>query len=422
MTSARLLAVTAGGDYAEHTGVIGPLPLRGGVRPGRIGPLGDLVAASGLRGRGGGWFPFARKMRAVAAATGSRSPIIVVNGMESEPLSEKDTYLLARAPHLVMDGAVLAAEAIGARRILVAVPAEQAITRSFPGANGDHRMGTPEIGGTGWDIAGWLRGVAADRTATSVDPMEITVVAGPRRYLSGQETALVNWINDGPPLPTSTRPFEKGVAGRATLVSNAETFAQLALIGRYGPAWYRAVGTADAPGTTLLTVSGAVIHPGVIEVPLGTSVRDVLRAADAVAEPAAVLIGGYGGTWVAGTAADGLALDPESMAAAGAALGPGIVHVLPHGVRGLVRTAEIARWLTGQGAGQCGPCRFGLPAVSADLDMAVRGQIAAADRLRRRLALLPGRGGCAHPDGVARLVASAFAVFGTEIFGAEVAR
>jgi NADH:ubiquinone oxidoreductase subunit F (NADH-binding) len=201
------------------------------------------------------------------------------------------------------------------------------------------------------------------------------------------------------------------------LVGNVETFANLALIARYGPGWYRAAGTPDAPGTMLLTVSGAVVRPGVLEVPVGTPAREVLRAADAVADPAAVLVGGYGGAWLPGATAGAHSLDPESMAAAGAALGPGIVHVLPRGGHGLARTADIARWMAGESAGQCGPCRFGLRALSADLDLAIRGAGDAMERLRRRLALLPRRGGCAHPDGVARLVASALAVFGTEPAG-----
>ncbi|HEX6471356.1 MAG TPA: NADH-ubiquinone oxidoreductase-F iron-sulfur binding region domain-containing protein [Streptosporangiaceae bacterium] len=395
-TTARLLKVAAGADYTAHTSLIGPLPLRGSVRPGRVGPLGPIVAAAGLRGRGGGWFPFARKMEAVAAATGIRPPVVVVNGMESEPLSTKDGHLLATAPHLVMDGAALAAEAIGADRVIIAVPA----------AAGDR----PRLGP-------WLDDLAAERAARGVDPVDIVVAEGPKRYLSGQETALVNWVNGGPALPTTTRPFKKGVEGRATLVSNAETFAHLGLIGRYGPKWFRAAGTRDAPGTALLTISGAVVHPGVLEVPLGIPVQEVLRAADAIPDPAAVLFGGYGGTWLAGTDAAALTIDPESMKAAGAALGPGIIHVLPRDVPGLLRTAEIARWMETQGAGQCGPCRFGLRALSADLDRALRGDIAAADRLRRRLALLPGRGGCAHPDGTARLVTSALAVFGAALPG-----
>jgi hypothetical protein len=161
MTSARLLAAATGGEHADHTALIGPLPLRGAVRPGRIGPLGALVAASGLRGRGGGWFPFARKIEAVAAATGSRSPVVVVNGMESEPLSQKDAHLLAVAPHLVMDGATLAAEAIGARQILLAVPGDPEPPRVR--------------------VAGWLRSLAGQRAARGVDPVEITVVTRGRR-------------------------------------------------------------------------------------------------------------------------------------------------------------------------------------------------------------------------------------------------
>jgi NADH:ubiquinone oxidoreductase subunit F (NADH-binding) len=396
MTSTRLRVAAVGADLDAHLGRNGPLPLRGAARPGRLGPLAAEIAAAGLRGRGGGWFPTARKLEAVASSAGRHAPVVVVNGMEGEPLSGKDEHLLTHAPHLVLDGAALAAETLGAERVIVAV----AVGRLGP----------------------LLSRLTAERAARGVDPVEITVAEGPERYLSGQETALINWINGGSALPTASRPFHRGVDRRATLVSNTETYAQLALIARHGAGWFRAAGTPDAPGTTLVTVSGAVDLPGVYEVPVGIPVGDVVRATgdpEAVPgpAPAAVLVGGYGGAWLAGADAWSVPLAPDSLRKAGTTLGPGILSVLPHGACGLAHTADITRWMADQGAGQCGPCHFGLPAVAADLDLLVRGTgaRAALDQLRRRLGLLPGRGGCAHPDGTARLIASALHVFADEV-------
>jgi NADH:ubiquinone oxidoreductase subunit F (NADH-binding) len=377
MSGERLLAAPAGPDLDRHVERHGPAPLLGAVRPGRLGPLAGQVAAAGLRGRGGGWFPTARKLEAVAAATRGRPPVVLVNAMESEPLSAKDAHLLTVAPHLVLDGASLAAETVGARRVVLAVRT-------------DGRA---------------LNLLAAERFRRGVDPVRIEVHQGPDRFLAGQESALVGWVDGGPARPTTRRPYERGVDGRATFVSNAETVAHLALIARRGPAWFRSAGTAEAPGTMLVSVSGPGVE--VREVPVGIRLS-------AVAEPgAAVLLGGYGGAWVRGDPV----LAPEPLRAAGATLGAGIVSVLPYGSCGLVRTASIAGWLASQGAGQCGPCRFGLPALARDLAGLAGGTAApaAVDRLRARAGLLPGRGACAHPDGVSRLVTSALAVFAGEV-------
>ncbi|MEV0401128.1 NADH-ubiquinone oxidoreductase-F iron-sulfur binding region domain-containing protein [Actinoallomurus sp. NPDC050550] len=402
----RLLTVT-GPDLGRHLTRHGDLPLRGPARPGSLGPLAEEIAASGLRGRGGGWFPTARKLTAVAAAARSRPPVVVVNAMEGEPLSAKDARLLAVAPHLVLDGATLAAETVGADRIVLAVPVGGGgpVLRN---AMTEHAHRSTDAVPTG-DLGSVLRGVVAERARRGIDPVLIEVVEGPDRFLSGQESALVGWIGGGPAIPTTKRPYEQGVSGRATLVSNAETFAHLALIARHGATWFRSVGTADAPGTMLVSVSDPDIR--VLEVPVGT-------LAGAVTGPTpAVLLGGYGGAWLPGDRARELPLAPEPLQAAGAALGAGIVSALPYGACGLRRTAAVAGWTAGQGARQCGPCLFGLPAVAGDLALLADGRATRADvdRLRARTGLLPGRGGCAHPDGVARLTGSALRVFADEV-------
>ncbi len=335
-------------------------------------------------------------MRSVAAS--GRPAVVVVNAAEGEPLSGKDRLLLAVAPHLVFDGAALAAHAVGARRIIVCV----------------HGNG---------DAAARLETAVAERAHAGLTTVPVEVRPIPGRYVASEETALVNQINGGEAKPTFTppRPYERGAGGRPTMVSNAETYAHIALIVRNGPGWFRACGTTDAPGTALFTVSGAVVRPGVVEAPLGTSVADLLRLAGGPAEPLqAVLTGGYGGTWLTMRQTH-TPTTPAAFAAAGTALGPGIVVALATRACGLAESARILKWLANETAGQCGPCVFGLPAIADDFAALAAGQSdqALQHRLRGRLSLLPGRGACRHPDGAARFAASALRVFGPHLHAHE---
>ena len=113
-----------------------------------------------------------------------------------------------------------------------------------------------------------------DRRRSGVGSTPIEVHDVPPHYVSSEETALVRWLNGGEarPLSSSQRPFERGVRRRPTLIDNVETLAHIALIGRFGPAWFRQAGLADAPGTMLATVAGAVRQPGVYEIAVGTPI------------------------------------------------------------------------------------------------------------------------------------------------------
>ena len=319
--------------------------------------------------------------------------MVIGNGMEGEPASGKDAVLLARVPHLVLDGLSLAAQAVGAREAVIAV----------------HRDSP---------VAPALERALAERHARGVDPVRLSLATPPARYVASEESALAHWVGDGVALPRfGARPFEKGVGGRPTLVQNAETLAHLALIARHGAAWFRAVGDEQAPGTTLVTVSGAVRSPGVVEVATGTPVAALLERCGGVTEtPVAYLTGGYGGAWIP---ADDPALPwaPEPVRDAGGVVGAGILVALPASTCGLVETARVVRWMAGESAGQCGPCRFGLPALADDLELLVRGTATADDvrRLRTRLGVVRGRGACKHPDGVVRLVATALDVFDADV-------
>jgi len=368
-----------------HHAVHGPQP--------SAAHLIELVRESGLRGRGGGGFPAGQKLAVVASAR--RRPVVVANGAEGEPVSFKDKALLRRAPHLVLDGIALAAAAVGAREAFLAVD----------------RKAQDALDAVSYALD--------ERRARRVDRgLRLQLVVVPSGFVSGEETALVNLLNGGPGKPTFTppRPFERGVRGAPTLVQNVETLAHLALIGRLGPEWFRALGTESEPGSALFTVSGAVARPGVYEAALGTPMRALLAQAGGVrGEPGAVLVGGYFGSWVEPFTALGLSLLDSELAAAGAALGAGAVVVLPQVACGLDQAARVARYLADESAGQCGPCVNGLAALAGALESLAGGAGDTRPQALRWLQQVRGRGACRHPDGAIRFVESSIEVFADEV-------
>lgn len=385
----RLLAGRDGTDLAAHRARYGPCPVP--AYPGRAGRrrLIETVAAAGLRGRGGAGFPTGRKLAAVAAA--HRRPVVLGNGCEGEPASRKDHTLLTVAPHLVLDGAVLAAHALATDEIILCIHA-----------------GDP--------VAATVAAAIAERD----DPVHWQLAEVPPGYVTSEESALVNLLSTGNGKPTSKppRPAERGVHRRPTLVDNVETLAHLGLIARHGADWFRSAGTTESPGSTLVTIGGAVRAPGVYEIALGMPLGAVLDLSGGpVQRVQAVLAGGYGGTWLPLPEALGVPLSHEGMHRAGAALGVPVLLALPAAACGLAETSRLLSWLAGQSAGQCGPCTFGLPALAADLAALVAGRATAATDalLHQRLRIIPGRGACGLPDGAVRLAASALDVFARDL-------
>jgi NADH:ubiquinone oxidoreductase subunit F (NADH-binding) len=331
----------------------------------------------------------------LASYRARRRPLIVVNALEREPASRKDEVLCSGAPHIVLDGAEVMARALGASGIRVCVARDRG--RSAEALRG----AIAERAGAGWSWAA---------------RMEVSETPGP--YVAGEESALAHWLDGGPARPTyrPDRSVPVRIGGRPALVDNAETLANVALIARHGPAWFRAVGTPDAPGTTLTTVTGAVERPGIYEVPFGVRLAELLANAGADRDLTAVLLGGYGGTWLdAGSL--GTPFAPGPLAEVGATIGPGVVLALPAMSCGLTETARIATYMAQESAGQCGPCTFGLPAIAEDLRRIAGGPAAhdTVDRLWMRLGAVEGRGACRHPDGVVRLVRSALRTFAADL-------
>ena len=386
----RLLASSRGRNTAatleEHVACYGRLP--------DLDPRVILAAVddSGLLGRGGGGFPTGAKLAAVRGQKGRR--VVVANGVEGEPLSLKDKALLRNAPHLVLDGIELAAAAVGAREAILAV-AESA----------QAELAAVELA---------LR----ERQRVGLDRVGVVVAAAPERFIVGEETALVAWLSGKPAKPTMAppRPSERGVRGRPTLVQNVETLAHMALIARFGPGWFRTIGSPAEPGSALITLSGAVQRPGVVEIVLGASIRDVVEGRGGATEPiGAFLVGGYFGTWVRADAGYDVALLDANLGSHGARLGARVIVALPARACGVAESARVARWLADESAGQCGSCFHGLGAVADAFDRLARGDARDLPRLRRWLGEIEGRGACRHPDGAVGFLASALDVFDHEV-------
>ncbi len=348
----------------------GPARLLAGVDFGPLPRQVDLVGllqAAGLRGRGGAGFPTATKLAAVADARGTT--VVVANGVEGEPASKKDRSLLRVEPHLVLDGLALAAEAVGAGRVVVGLARP-----------------APELQ------------AALARRKERV-PVELAPV--PDRFVAGEETALLAAIEGRAAKPTLKPPYpvERGLDRAPTLVQNVETLAHIALIARFGPDWF-------GGGTALITLGGAVQRPGVHELPLGVSLTEAIARCGGLAAPVrAYLVGGYFGRFVAAGAADEVALTPD-------VLGAGAIVALPASTCAAAECARVLAYVAGESAGQCGPCVHGLKAIADTLGGDRRGDRRA--ELARLAGLVEGRGACRHPDGAARLVRSALDVFADE--------
>jgi NADH-quinone oxidoreductase subunit F len=327
--------------------------------------LVERLAASGLRGRGGGWFEAARKWRAVRVEGGE--PFVVANGAEGEPGSYKDRFVMLRRPQDVVAGLALAARAVGAREAVV-----------FLKGSFDRPA----------------KALSAAIAAASLDGLSVEVRRGDDGYVTGEETAVLEalegrkpWPRPKPPLPAAV-----GFRGRPTLVQNVETLARVpTALG--DPEAYRRSETA------LVTVWGEVHRPGVYEVPLGTSLRQVIdeHAGGATEAIGLVFPGGPAGMPLGPTDLD-VPLDPDALRAKGTALGTGAILVAGESACPLAVAASVAGFFERENCLQCPPCSVG----TASLARILRAVESGGSRRRdlRDLAdvagFMSGHGYCAH--------------------------
>ncbi len=349
----------------------------------------DVLEAVGLTGRGGGHFPVATKWRALteAARRGGRPPLVVANAAEGEPASAKDQVLLATRPHLVLDGLAATAAAVGAQETVLWLHGDAHLL---------HRR---------------VHDALAERRAAGLAEPRVRVFSAPAHYLAGESSAVVQALGGGPALPTSRRlpSVVSGVDGRPTLVHNVETLARTTLLARTGAARHRptALVTVVAAGRrTVLEIDAAV--------PLRAAV--LLGGWPVGSEPQAVLVGGYGGSWLPWERVADVGLAPETLGPAGASLGAGVLAPLPAEACGLAETARLTAYLSRSSARQCGPCLFGLDSLAETLARlaAGRGRRRDVERLDGWAGEIDGRGACHHPDGAVRMVRSALSTFAAD--------
>ncbi len=365
----RVLDAEPCGHLGDHIAAGGGAGLR---RARAIGPAAvtETIAASGLRGRGGAGFPTGVKWRTVteAAAAGLPTPV-VVNAAEGEPGSFKDRALVRRNPFRVLEGALIAALAVGGREVVVAVKA------SFERERAILEAAIQELAEAGW-----------------CDDVAVRVVDGPGAYLFGEETALLEVVEGRQPFPRVTPPYRRGLdpadqparrsasavrlagpggAGEApALVDNVETLANVAAIVANGPAWFRQLGTERSPGTIVCTVTGATHHHGVGEVPMGTPLDVVFEAIGGGPRAGRQLVGAISGVAnpIVPASLFSTPASYEAMAGIGSGLGA-CGFVVFDDETDLVAVAHAAsRFLAVESCGQCEPCKLDGLAIAGHLD------------------------------------------------------
>ncbi len=338
-----------------------------------------LLDESGLTGHGGAHFPVARKLR--AAMQSPPGGKVVANAAEGEPGSVKDAALWQYVPHTVLDGMLLVAHLIKAERLVIWVHDEERAT---------------------------LRSIAdaiAERESAG-NPIKLDILRMPVRYTSGENSAVIAGVRGEAIAPRygldKARPW--GVGNPAILSHNSETLARIAMVHNFG---------REAARQHLLSIL-AQDRRIVREV---SSSETYQQAMPEVKGNPAILFGGYGASWLSWETVKHLRADPLMLRAAGLSFGAGIVGALPVDACVIEETGRVLTWMASQSARQCGPCFQGLADVSDRWNLLVRGGMnqEGYSILLERIGLIPGRGGCAHPDGVIRLVRSAITLFGDEV-------
>ncbi|MDA0934655.1 MAG: NADH ubiquinone oxidoreductase [Planctomycetota bacterium] len=364
----------------------------------------EAVDAARLRGRGGAAFPAAVKWR-IAAAAPARPKFVVANGGEHEPGSEKDKFLVARRPHAVLEGLLLACFATGADQgvlYLIGDMAEQiaAAEAALEEARAAGLVGA-DILGSGFSC-------------------EIRIHRAPSTYVAGEESAAIDSIEGGPGKPRKKPPYpgESGIDGRPTTVNNVETLAHVPFIVREGALAYRALGTDESPGTMLFTLPAEVAHPGVHEVPFGTTWRELIdgvgggvRDGRAIRAVHPALSAGF---------VDAEHLDVpiahETLRPLGSSPGCGGVRLVLDGDDVVARLLEVARFFMAEQCGQCPPCRMETNQFVHVLQAVQGGKGPGFDAQIRKVAdFARKKGNCSLIEMAAAPILSALDVFATEL-------
>jgi len=396
-------AVRVGADLAAWLAAGGGQGLANALRePDAIIPT---IAEAGLRGMGGAGFATHLKWTPVAAApAGDR--YVVVNGNEDEPGTFKDRVLLEQTPHQVIEGALIAAAAVRANHVVLYVNPHQ----------------RESIAACGAAVTQWrAHALFADLERVVGGSVSLTVVPSSGLYVGGEETAVIASVEGRFPFPRRKPPFpaQQGVHGAPTIVNNTETIAHVPGILRHGAAWYRELGLGSASGTKLYSLSGDVLQPGLYELPMGTSLEELVfehgRGMLQGKQFKAVFTGGPSNTLLTQRDLD-VALDFESVRQRRSRLGTGAMIVVSEGTSIVRKVAEYVNFFAYGSCGQCPPCKGGTFQLTRLLNRIDTGRGVRADleSLENLCRILPGSGRCGLIDGAVTVVESSLDTFRAE--------
>lgn len=366
----------------------------------------EIIKRSGLRGRGGAGFPTGKKWEMVVQRKADRK-YLCCNAAEDEPGTFKDRYLLRSNPHQLIEGATLAAFAIGAAEVYLYINGRYEEEIEFM----ERALQTAKEKGH------W--GKQIEETPFSV---ELKICKSPGTYVAGEETALLEVVEGRSAKPRQKPPYYpavKGLYGMPTVVNNAETLSNVAHIIREGVDWFRTIGTAASPGTLVFTLTGDVNQPGLYELPLGSSLRDLIEGYGGGIcggkQLKAVFPGGPSNTIIAADQID-VALDFDALKAIGSGLGTGAVIVMSEDACMVQSAIQYARFFARESCGQCPPCKLGTAHLSEILEKIESGQGDVKDlqQIEQVCGMVKGRGYCYLLTGASIAVESIFRSFKEE--------
>ncbi len=329
--------------------------------PGAVEALISTLKESGLKGMGGAGFPTGLKWEIVREEPGAPK-YVVCNADESEPGTFVDRVIMEQMPHLVIEGMMLGAYAVGARRGIIYLRHEYEAARA---ALEQTLADAQEVGWLGKDILG------------SGFDFDIEIFLSPGGYILGEETALLEALEDRRGEPRNKPPFpgQRGLWGKPTLINNVETFAYATAIALEGAEWWKSQGVNGHAGLKLMAVSGHVEKPGVYEISMGTTVAELIELAGGVSGGKALKAFAPGGAssnfLPAGRAHT--PIDFDSLAEAGSMLGSGALVVVAEGTPMLPLAANVIRFFRNESCGKCVPCRDGTQKSVQMLERAIGG-------------------------------------------------
>ena len=344
-----------------------------------------IVSDAGLRGRGGAGFPTGKKW-AFTRECPEQPHYLILNGGEDEPGSRKDRMLMENLPHLVIEGVILSAYAIGASKAYLYINANyEAATESITDALTEAKTA----------------GCWGDNVLGSNFNLDIELTPAPHNYVAGEDTAAIEviegkkaWPRQKPPFPVTV-----GLFGKPTSVNNVETLANVAPIILHGAQWYRKFGMPDSPGTMIFSLNDDVNRPGIYELPFGTPLRYLIEECGGGIKGGkkikAIMPAAPSSAFLPPDKID-TSLDPNSMREAGSALGCGVVRLFSEGTCMVEEILKISEFFTVESCGQCPACRMETNTLTALLKKVQQGQGGRPilEQFSKVLAFNKGKGFC----------------------------